>query len=211
MKGIKTKIYFYKMIVDNGGAPCVQDGLLSLAICKPQIRSTINMGDFIIGFGSNALDNKLFYIAEVTNKLLNGEYYKQQEYSYRNDCLYSFDGQRYYCSREDTNYHIGNSKPADEGNDIVLLSNNCRYFGNKSSDNYKNRYPQLKEILENLKQGHRVNHDNDIFELLEKMILDTLAQKQLDGVQPLHGDSNKFLNCSEIEDSLQCVFNKYYK
>lgn len=32
------KIYFYKLTADNGGAPCVQDGLLSLAICKPMIR-----------------------------------------------------------------------------------------------------------------------------------------------------------------------------
>ena len=43
------------------------------------------------------------------------------------------------------------------------------------------------------------------------MILDALAQKQLDGVQPLHGDSNKFLNCSEIEDTLECVVNEYCK
>jgi len=34
------KIYFYKLTCDDGGAPCVQDGLLSLAICKPMIRST---------------------------------------------------------------------------------------------------------------------------------------------------------------------------
>lgn len=200
----ETKIYFYKMIVDNGGAPCVQDGLLSLAICKPQIHSTIDTNDFIIGFGSNVLDNKLIYIAKITDKLLDGEYYKQEKYFYRDDCLYSFDGQQ-YSRRENKKYHIGNNTPTDEGNDIVLLSNNYRYFGNKSSDDYKNKYPQLKEILGNLKQGHRVNHDNNTFEILEKMILDALAQKQLDGVQPLHGDSNKSLNCSEIEDSLECV------
>ncbi len=60
--------------------------------------------------------------------------------------------------------------------------------------------------MEILEQGHRVNHDNNTFEILEKMILDALAQKQLDGVQPSHGDSNKSLNCSEIEDSLQMCF-----
>ena len=83
----ETKIYFYKMIVDNGGAPCVQDGLLSLAICKPQIRSTIDTNDFIIGFGSNVLDNKLIYIAKITDKLLDGEYYKQEKY-YHNRIAY---------------------------------------------------------------------------------------------------------------------------
>lgn len=135
---MQTKIYFYKMIVDNGGAPCVQDGLLSLAICKPQIRSTIDTNDFIIGFGSNVLDNKLIYIAKITDKLLDGEYYKQEKYFYRDDCLYSFDGQQ-YSRRENKKYHIGNNTPTDEGNDIVLLSNNYRYFGNKSSNDYKKK------------------------------------------------------------------------
>jgi Nucleotide modification associated domain 2 len=35
-----TKVYIYKLTVDDGGAPCVQDEVLSLAICKPFIRST---------------------------------------------------------------------------------------------------------------------------------------------------------------------------
>jgi cephalosporin hydroxylase len=209
-KRISTKIYYYKMIVDNGGAPCVQDELLSLAICKPRIRSTINIGDFIIGFGSNALDNKLIYIAQVTGKLLNGEYYKKQDYSYRDDCLYNFHEEQ-YSRRADKKYHICKNTPHDEGNDIVLLSNNYRYFGNKSNDDYTNKYPLMKEILENLKQGHKVNHDNDIFDILEKMIVDAFAQKQLDNVQPLHSDSDKSLNCSAIEDSLECVFYKCYK
>lgn len=206
----ETKIYFYKMIVDNGGAPCVQDGLLSLAICKPQIRSTIDTNDFIIGFGSNVLDNKLIYIAKITDKLLDGEYYKQEKYFYRDDCLYSFDGQQ-YSRREDKKYHISNNTPNDEGNDIVLLSDNYRYFGKKSNDDYKNKYPQLKEILENLKQGHRVNHDNNTFEILEKMILDVFTQKQLDNLLPLHSSKDKSLSCNEIEDTLECVVNEYCK
>ena len=178
MKEIKIKIYFYKMIVDNGGAPCVQDGLLSLAICKPQIRSTIDTNDFIIGFGSNVLDNKLIYIAQTTDKLLDGEYYKQEKYFYRDDCLYSFNGQQ-YSPRENKKYHIGNNTPTDEGNDIVLLSNNCRYFGNKSSNDYKNKYPILTKIINSLKQGHRPNHNTELFKELAELIDETFSQKQL--------------------------------
>lgn len=205
MKEIKTKIYFYKMIVDNGGAPCVQDGLLSLAICKPQIRSTIDIDNFIIGFGSNVLDNKLIYIAEVTNKLLDGEYYKQQEYSYRNDCLYSFDGQQ-YSRRENKKYHIGNNTPTDEGNDIVLLSDNYRYFGKKSNDDYKNKYPILTKIINSLKQGHRLNHNTELFKKLSQLIDETFSQKQLNILQPLN--YNKSLNCSSIEETLECIERK---
>lgn len=201
----ETKIYFYKMIVDNGGAPCVQDGLLSLAICKPQIRSTIDTNDFIIGFGSNVLDNKLIYIAKITDKLLDGEYYKQEKYFYRDDCLYSFDGQK-YSRRENKKYHIGNNTPTDEGNDIVLLSNNYRYFGNKSSNDYKNKYPILTKIINSLKQGHRLNHNTELFKELSQLIDETFSQKQLNILQPLN--YNKSLNCSSIEETLECIERK---
>ncbi len=201
----ETKIYFYKMIVDNGGAPCVQDGLLSLAICKPQIRSTIDTNDFIIGFGSNVLDNKLIYIAKITDKLLDGEYYKQEKYFYRDDCLYSFDGQQ-YSRRENKKYHIGNNTPTDEGNDIVLLSNNYRYFGNKSSNDYKKKYPILTKIINSLKQGHRLNHNTELFKELSQLIDETFSQKQLNILQPLN--YNKSLNCSSIEETLECIERK---
>lgn len=205
LKMEETKIYFYKMIVDNGGAPCVQDGLLSLAICKPQIRSTIDTKDFIIGFGSNALNNKLIYIAKITDKLLDGEYYKQEKYFYRDDCLYSFDGQQ-YSRRENKKYHIGNNTPTDEGNDIVLLSNNYRYFGNKSSNDYKNKYPILTKIINSLKQGHRLNHNTELFKELSQLIDETFSQKQLNILQPLN--YNKSLNCSSIEETLECIERK---
>lgn len=69
-----TKIYFYKLIVDDGGARCVENGLLSLAICKPMIRRTAKNGDVVIGFAANSLhaDNRLIYVARVNEKLENG-------------------------------------------------------------------------------------------------------------------------------------------
>jgi hypothetical protein len=71
------RIYFYKLTADNGGAPCVEDGLLSLAICKPAIRSTARCGDVIFGFAANSLhpDNRLIYIARVTEKSKDGLYF----------------------------------------------------------------------------------------------------------------------------------------
>ena len=48
-------IYFYKLTADNGGAPCVRYGLLSLAICKPMIRKTAKEGDLVFGFAANSL------------------------------------------------------------------------------------------------------------------------------------------------------------
>ncbi|WP_226854947.1 hypothetical protein [Acidithiobacillus ferriphilus] len=33
----------YKLICDNGGAPCIFRNLLSLSICKPHIRTSAKM------------------------------------------------------------------------------------------------------------------------------------------------------------------------
>jgi hypothetical protein len=41
--------YVYKLTVDDGGAPCTDGGLLTLAICKPGIRTHAGVGDFICG------------------------------------------------------------------------------------------------------------------------------------------------------------------
>ena len=65
------RFFFYKLVVDDGGAPCVEGGLLSLAICKPMIRSSADENDLIFGFAANSLhpDNRLIYIARITKKL----------------------------------------------------------------------------------------------------------------------------------------------
>jgi len=40
------------MTVDSGGAPCVSNGVLSLAICKPAIRSSATRGNIILGLAN---------------------------------------------------------------------------------------------------------------------------------------------------------------
>jgi hypothetical protein len=72
-----SKLYLYKMTTDNGGAPCVRDGKLSLAICKPSIRTSARCGDFILGFAGNALhkNNCLIYAAKVGRCVTGDEYY----------------------------------------------------------------------------------------------------------------------------------------
>ena len=86
-----NRIYFYKLT--TGGAPCVQNGLLSLAICKPIIRSTAEKNDIIFGFAANSLhaDNRLIYLARVTEKLCHGCYYNDTRYAQRRDCVYRYN------------------------------------------------------------------------------------------------------------------------
>src|ERR1039457_1658744 len=141
---MSPKIFVYKMITDNGGAPCVWHGLLSLAICKPKIRKKAEKGDFILGFGGRTRfpEEPLIYIAKVMETLKDGEYYKLPKYENRPDCIYQEVGCE---ARLKTNAHFHNKsdeRKKDVGqyfeNAHVLLCNDFRYFGDEAKADYKN-------------------------------------------------------------------------
>lgn len=172
-----SKIYFYKLTVDDGGAPCVENKLLSLAICKPSIRRTSGKDDTIIGFAANSLhsDNRLIYVAKVTEKLENGDYYRKREYSERADCIYQWrDGQ--FVRKANALYHgaEGNLQRdlgmhPEYANAKTLLSKNFCYFGAAGSNAYKKEFPLVAKALLALGQGHRVNHDAKLLAELEEL------------------------------------------
>lgn len=161
-----NKIYFYKLTHDSGAAPCVVRGLLSLAICKPMIRIKANVGDLIFGFAANSLraDNRLIYIAEVTDKSL--DYYKMERFVKRADCIYEWkDGK--YRRREHAKFH---ERPEDIIHDLgkgyeraqVLLSTKFRYFGSNGTDEYKRTFPRIMQAVKKLGRGFRVQLDEDL-------------------------------------------------
>jgi len=161
-----SKIYFYKLTVDNGGAPCVRRSLLSLAICKPMIRKTAEKGDLIFGFAANSLhpDNRLIYVACVTEKL-DGEYYKR--YPKRPDSIYQRRGSRFiwkpgakYHGPEDLRHDLGMYPDYLRAN--VLLSRSFRYFGGTEIDCYKRKFSRIKRAVESLGQGARVHHNEEL-------------------------------------------------
>src|SRR5688500_18388080 len=100
------KHFVYKLTTDNGGAPCVTEDVLSLAICKPDIRSAANPGDWLFGFGDNkGLGGRLIYIAQVTGKLTFGAYYFAKIFSRRADCIYERDAKGRLDFRPAAIYH----------------------------------------------------------------------------------------------------------
>jgi hypothetical protein len=156
-------IYFYKLTADNGGAPCVQDGLLSLAICKPMIRSTAEPEDLIFGFAANSLhrDNRLIYIARIGKKVRNGDYYREKQFANRSDCVYEWQRSRLAWRRgalhhgpKDLVHDLG--QPPDYKKANVLLSTDFRYFGTSGTADYKSRFLLVKEAVEQLGRGHRI-------------------------------------------------------
>jgi len=162
-----SRFYVYKCVVDGGGAPCVEGGLLSLCICKPDIRSTARVGDVIFAFGSNSEEpaNRLVFIAKVTRKLTEGKYYELGEFRDRGDCIYERTSTERFSVRSDARFHGTNEAlihdlglPPDYLHANSLISGDFRYFGANGTAEWKSLAPGLALLVEALRQGHRVNH-----------------------------------------------------
>jgi len=162
MKDVGQDIYVYKLITDNGGAPCVFRRRLSLAICKPKIRSSATPGSLIFGFGAKHHGERLIYIAKLSEKLSEGAYYREDKYASRPDCTYK-DVNGKPLRKSSARYHaVSDERRRDVGFRFeqanVLLSDDFRYFGKLGRPKYKTKYPAIKRCIEALKRGHCRNH-----------------------------------------------------
>lgn len=186
-----SNFYFYKLVTDNGGAPCVWRQLLSLAICKPKIRSTAQKGDLIFGFAANNLgkENRLIYVAKVTDRLVGGQYYTTHKYHKRPDCIYRLRKGRFIRHLK-AKYHDNPrsivrdlGRPPGYRSSTVILSNDFRYFG-KNAVRYEDMFPLTRAALKKLKQGHRVNHPSGLRQELEELweYCKTVYPKRKNGV-----------------------------
>jgi hypothetical protein len=166
-------IRVYKMTHDNGGAPCVSHGLLSLAICKPAIRRCASVGDFVLGFAGQDLPpaNRLVYAMRVTDKNSWCDY--AINYPFRMDCIYKCEN-RIFSNRKDAKFkcnmdrHLG---PAPTHRDaFVLLSSDFRYFGRCDEIPIETLYPIVHAAVAPLGQGHLKDHLPPLQNELEKLI-----------------------------------------
>ncbi len=197
-------IYVYKLTCDNGGAPCIHDGLLSLSICKPRIRTSARAGDWVIGFGGKSvreLRDKVIYVAKISAVEPNGKYYMDGAYSNRPDCIYEAinSGYRYregkqYHSAEDLTHDLGQAPGFDRA--VSLLSNQFVYFG--GADN-RPSIDAVRDIYDGLPRDYRKNHPDDIRRRLEEFIVAVFAFKpDRNAAVPTHRDTR--MKCHGVED-----------
>lgn len=142
-------VYIYVVARDFGFAPNPFHGYCSLATCKPDIRSTAKIGDWVIGVGGGRLKatGKCIFAMLVTQKITFNEYWQGVEYNdkkpLRNgskkmllgDNIYYFNSNTSaweqapsHHSHADGSINISN-KNRDTQSAFVLLSNNFYYFG----------------------------------------------------------------------------------
>ena len=166
-----SRIYLYRLTTDDGGAPCVQDGLLTLAICKPMIRTAAQIGDLVFGFAANRMspgnrptDNHLIYVAHVDERLSGRDYYGGGQFADRTDCVYELAGDGFAWRAgalrhgpEDLVHDLGERPVYRRA--VVLASRDFRYFGFAGSSDYKTKFPSVREAVERMGRGHQVHHD----------------------------------------------------
>src|SRR5207302_8257370 len=76
-KQTMSKVYIYVVDRDFGFAPNPFHGFCSLATCKPGIRNTANVGDWVIGMGGSRLKatGRCVFAMLITDKITHNEYW----------------------------------------------------------------------------------------------------------------------------------------
>jgi hypothetical protein len=167
------RLYSYCLPVDDGAAPNPYWGLCTLVICKPRIRSTARVGDWIAGTGAKYarlgdggtrdMSGKLLYAMKVTSKMTMEEYdgHTRRELV---DKIPTWDHADHRRRLGDSIYDFARGSPVqrqgvhrpqnaatDLGGHHALLSNDFVYFGHKAVE----LPDDLRAIAQN-RQGHRV-------------------------------------------------------
>lgn len=150
------KLFSYCIPIDNGSAPNPFHGVCTLAICKPKIRSTAKIGDWIVGTGSKEfnLEGKVVYAMKVTQRMTFQDYdsYCRTELQGKipnwrtsnfvdkiGDCIYDYSTGKSLIIRKGV--HNEKNMITDLNGKYVLLSNQFYYFGDRA------KYHELPESL----------------------------------------------------------------
>jgi hypothetical protein len=151
-------IFAYKMTDDNGGAPCVQDGFLTLAICRPDIRKEAKKGDVIIGIGGKNIGlGRLIYAAKITH-IIGPNYYVDPQFRDRKDCIYTKtrSGKPHHRGKKWNHFDENESSflPRDVGHDwsnarvLKSKSKHFRYLGVAGPGDVLIKYKNLRSLIE---------------------------------------------------------------
>ncbi len=182
------RIYSYVLRFDDGAAPNPFWKTCTLTICKPAIRRTARIGDWVIGTGSKNsklkdgikydLSDSLVYAMKITNKLSLPEYdqfcqvklpekipsWFNKDWRRRmGDCIYNFSNLREPTLRKGV--HNQSNMERDLSGNNALISDEFYYFGEEPRIIPQN----LKQIIKK-NQGHLRIEDPNLLTDFEKWI-----------------------------------------
>lgn len=139
------KLYRYVMTYDTGLAPNPYHGYCTLALCKPQIRRTAQVGDWIMGLGSKrrGYECRLVFAMRVAEALTLEEYWQDRRFEdkkpreserYEDTC-----GDNVYQPHESASgwiqlpcFHCDDDVATDTRTNRVLIADIFVYFGSSA-------------------------------------------------------------------------------
>ena len=178
------KLYSYIVLRDYGFAPNPFYGFCTLATCKPQIRKSARIGDWVVGTGSKSKGRagRIVYAMRVTEAMTFNQYWLDARFYDKRPGLYSsrkkaFGDNIYYResgNREwqqmDSHHSFENGRlnpnnvKIDTKVDRVLISDDFIYFG---GDGPLMSSP-IRENICHTTQNHKSNFDEkDIREFID--------------------------------------------
>ena len=147
---IMDKIVFtYRLTNDTGFAPCVDNGLLTLACCKGGTKTVKRGLRYFIGrffeenlqkdveaYISGIYKNKLLYIAKIDKVITMNEYFGKSEYKDRTDQIYRIDGEILKRDKRKLKgiHDDEHSNKCDINGKYVVISKEFIFLGNKAID-----------------------------------------------------------------------------
>jgi hypothetical protein len=166
------KLYSYCLRYDGGSAPNPFWGTCTLVICKPAIRRTAQIGDWVAGLGSanspiGDISTCVVYAMKVTGKMTLKQYdrfcqahlpgklpqrHSQDSRLQNGDCIYDYSGGEYPVVRPAV--HNECHREHDLGGKYALLSTHFYYFGSQPVS-----LPEYLHPIIHRTQGHK-SHQN---------------------------------------------------
>jgi hypothetical protein len=172
------RVFSYVVVWDHGFAPNPYHGYLTLACCKPRIRSTAKPGDWIVGTTSHArfphLGGRLLFAAQVAEVLSFEQYWNDARFAKKKpnptgtrkqtcgDNIYDFSSPMNPHQLHSRHSHIDGSedleaKKHDLGGKNVLVARNFIYFGRDAIELPSSLQPLIKKG-----PGHKSNFDKNL-------------------------------------------------
>lgn len=140
-------LFSYIVETDSGFCPNPFGGICTLACCKPKIRYSANIGDWIIGTSLAPKRGRLVYAMQVYRALTYDLYWKYPEYEVKKPNKENVRGDNIYKNRENggliqvpNQSHSDKHFERDTSVNRVLISNVFYYFGKDAPeipDQYK--------------------------------------------------------------------------
>jgi hypothetical protein len=196
------KLHSYILVTDSGFAPNPFCGFCTLATCKPVIRRSAKVGDWIVGTGSKDRvgQGKLVYAMRV-DEVLSLEKYatdpRFEEKKPRAGSPKTFCGDNIYFKNESgawkqhPSYHTAKDMKRDLSGKNVLISETFYYFGGNAVD-----IPKEYKALVPSGRGHRNKHNLEL-------VADFIHWLQANYSHGIHGKPAQFYRKAQPNKSFQ--------